>query len=126
MENKSSVKSFGILFAIVFLIIATWPLLNSEEIRIWSLVVSVIFLILGLIKSKILNPLNNFWIKLGEFLGKIVAPIVMLFIFFVIITPMSFLVKIMRKDLLNVKFDKNKSSYWIERDEDLGPMKNQF
>lgn len=126
MENKSSVKSFGILFAIVFLIIATWPLLNSEEIRIWSLVVSVIFLILGLIKSKILNPLNNFWIKLGELLGKIIAPIVMLFIFFVIITPMSFLVKIMRKDLLNVKFDKNKSSYWIERDEDLGPMKNQF
>tara|TARA_B100000963_G_C22561196_1_gene641437 strand:+ start:341 stop:721 length:381 start_codon:yes stop_codon:yes gene_type:complete len=126
MENKSSVKSFGILFAIVFLIIATWPLLNSEEIRIWSLVVSVIFLILGLIKSRILNPLNNFWIKLGEFLGKIVAPIVMLFIFFVIITPMSFLVKIMRKDLLNVKFDKNKSSYWIKRDEDLGPMKNQF
>ena len=126
MENKSSVKSFGILFAIVFLIIATWPLLNSEEIRIWSLVVSVIFLILGLIKSKILNPLNNFWIKLGELLGKIIAPIVMLFIFFVIITPMSFLVKIMRKDLLNVKFDKNKSSYWIKRDEDLGPMKNQF
>ena len=126
MENKSSVKSFGILFAIVFLIIATWPLLNSEEIRIWSLIVSVIFLILGLIKSRILNPLNNFWIKLGEFLGKIVAPIVMLFIFFVIITPMSFLVKIMRKDLLNVKFDKNKSSYWIKRDEDLGPMKNQF
>ncbi len=126
MENKSSVKSFGILFAIVFLIIATWPLLNSEEIRIWSLFVSVIFLILGLIKSKILNPLNNFWIKLGELLGKIIAPIVMLFIFFVIITPMSFLVKIMRKDLLNVKFDKNKSSYWIERDEDLGPMKNQF
>ena len=126
MENKSSVKSFGILFAIVFLIIATWPLLNSEEIRIWSLVVSVIFLILGLIKSRILNPLNNFWIKLGEFLGKIVAPIVLLFIFFVIITPMSFLVKIMRKDLLNVKFDKNKSSYWIKRDEDLGPMKNQF
>ena len=126
MENKSSVKSFGILFAIVFLIIATWPLLNSEEIRIWSLVVSVIFLILGLIKSKILNPLNNFWIKLGELLGKIIAPIVMLFIFFVIITPMSFLVKIMRKDLLNVKFDKNKSSYWIERDEDLGPMRNQF
>ena len=126
MENKSSVKSFGILFAIVFLIIATWPLLNSEEIRIWSLVVSVIFLILGLIKSKILNPLNNFLIKLCELLGKIIAPIVMLFIFFVIITPMSFLVKIMRKDLLNVKFDKNKSSYWIKRDEDLGPMKNQF
>ena len=126
MENKTSVRSFGILFAIVFLIIAIWPLINSAEIRLWSLLISTIFLILGLLKSKILVPLNNFWIRLGELLGKIIAPIVMLFVFFIIITPISFLVRIMKKDVLNLKFDKKLKSYWINRDKDLGPMKNQF
>ena len=126
METKSSVKSFGVLFSIVFLVIAIWPLQNSGDIRWWSLVVSSIFFVLGLINSKILLPLNNYWIKFGELLGKIIAPIVMLFIFFIVITPISILVKIFKKDLLNLKFDKKKDTYWIKRDKDLGPMKNQF
>ena len=126
MQPKSSVRSFGILFFIVFFLIGTWPLINSENPRAWSLILSFIFLLLALTKSKILIPLNNYWIKLGELLGKIIAPIVMLFIFFLIITPISFLVKIAKKDLLNLKLDPDKNSYWLKRDKDLGSMKNQF
>ena len=99
-------KSFGILFFFVFLIVGLWPLLNEKDIRIWSIVLSAIFLILGLTKSKILIPLNNYWIKLGEILGKIVAPIVMLIVFLGVVTPMAFLVKLFGKDLLNLKFNK--------------------
>ena len=126
MQPKNSVRSFGILFFIVFFLIGTWPLINGENSRVWSLILSFIFLLLGLTKSKFLIPLNNYWIKLGELLGKIIAPIVMLFIFFLIITPISFLAKLAKKDLLNLKLDPDKNSYWLKRDKDLGPMKNQF
>ena len=126
MKKQSSIKSFGILFFFVFLIIGLWPLLNDKEIRIWSIALSLIFLLLGLAKSKILIPINNYWIKLGEFLGKIIAPIVMLVVFLFVVTPMSFLVKIIGKDLLGLKFSKKTNSYWIKRENKLGPMKNQF
>ena len=126
MKEQTSVKSFGILFFLVFLIIGFWPKIAGDEIRLWSIIISIIFLVLGLINSKVLVPLNKYWIKLGEFLGKIIAPIVMLIIYFVIVTPIGLLLKIFQKDILNVKSDKNLNSYWIERDKDLGPMKNQF
>ena len=126
MKKQSSIKSFGILFFFVFLIIGFWPLLYDKEVRIWSIVVSLIFLLLGLIKSKILIPLNNYWIKLGEVLGKIVAPIVMLIVFLLVVTPMAFLVKVFGKDLLNLKFNKKIYSYWLNREKKLGSMKNQF
>ena len=126
MKKQSSIKSFGILFFFVFLIVGLWPLLNDNEIRIWSIVLSVIFLLLGLTKSKILIPLNNYWIKLGEILGKIVAPIIMLIVFLGVVTPMAFLVKLLGKDLLNLKFNKKINSYWLLRQKKLGPMKNQF
>ena len=124
--GSASIKSFGILFFFVFLIVGLWPLLNDNEIRIWSIVLSVIFLLLGLTKSKILIPLNNYWIKLGEILGKIVAPIIMLIVFLGVVTPMAFLVKLLGKDLLNLKFNKKINSYWLNRQKKLGPMKNQF
>ena len=126
MKEQTSVKSFGILFFLVFLIIGLWPKIAGDEIRLWSIIISIIFLVLGLINSKVLVPLNKYWIKLGEFLGKIIAPIVMLIIYFVIVTPIGLLLKIFQKDILNVKSDKKLNSYWIERDKDLGPMKNQF
>ncbi len=126
MKEQTSVKSFGILFFLVFLIIGFWPKIAGDEIRLWSIIISIIFLVLGLINSKVLVPLNKYWIKLGEFLGKIIAPIVMLIIYFVIVTPIGLLLKIFQKDILNVRSDKNLNSYWIERDKDLGPMKNQF
>jgi len=118
-------KSFGIVFSIFFLIIALYPLVNGDGIRVWSIIVSLIFLFLGLIKSKILTPLNKIWFKFGIFLGKIVSPLVMGVIFFLVVTPIGILMKILKKDLLNLKFNNNKS-YWIEKNEPKSKMKNQF
>jgi len=125
MEKKNSNRSFGILFFVVFLIISLWPLLKGNDLRIWSLIISILFLILGLLKSKFLTPLKRIWIKFGELLGKIISPIILAIVFFIVITPIGLFMKILRKDLLNIKFTKDKS-YWIKRDKDLGPMKNQF
>ena len=123
--KKSSDKSFGILFSIVFFIISVWPLLAGENIRIWSLVISIIFLILGLLNSKFLGPLNNSWIKLGEILGRVIAPIVMAIIYFIILTPLSLLIKLFGKDLLQLKFS-NVNSYWIKRKKNINTMNKQF
>ena len=121
----SSNRSFGIVFFVVFLLIALYPLIHNEEIRIWSLIISLIFLILGLINSKILNPLNKLWFKFGILLGKIVSPIIMGIIFFLVVTPIGFIMRILGKDLLNLKFNTNKS-YWIEKTGPKSKMKNQF
>ena len=118
-------RSFGIVFFIVFLIIAIYPLIDGGVIRQWSLIISVIFLFLGLLNSKILNPLNKVWFKFGIFLGKIISPLVMGIIFFLVVTPIGILMRILNKDLLNLKFNK-KSSYWIEKNEPKSKMKNQF
>ena len=118
-------KSFGIIFSIVFLIIAIWPLLSTSEIRYWSLVISVIFLILGLIKSKILTPLNKIWFKIGITLGNLISPLVMGIVFFLVVTPISIIMKILGKDLLNLKKNNNKS-YWIEKNKQKTEMKKQF
>ncbi len=126
MKNeKTSNKSFGILFFIVFLIIGLWPILSSNDVRLWSLAISVIFLILGLINSSILEPFKNSWIKLGELLGKIIAPIVMGLVFFTVLTPISFILRIFGKDLLKIKYLKDKT-YWIKREKNVGSMKKQF
>ena len=121
----SSNRSFGIVFFIVFLIISLYPLLNSENIRIWSLIISVIFLILGLFNSKFLNPLNKIWFKFGLLLGKIISPVVMGFIFYFIVTPIALLMRILQKDLLNLRFNKN-NTYWIKKSGPKSKMKNQF
>jgi len=118
-------RSFGIVFFIVFLLIAIYPLINQGELRIWSVLISLLFLILGIINSKILTPLNKAWFKFGIFLGKIISPIVMGVIFFLVVTPIAFLMRILKKDLLNLKYNKN-SSYWIEKTDPKSTMKNQF
>tara|TARA_Y100001970_G_scaffold293877_1_gene444166 strand:+ start:63 stop:440 length:378 start_codon:yes stop_codon:yes gene_type:complete len=125
MKKISSNRSFGILFFIVFLLIAIWPILNGETFRIWALVISTIFLILGSLNSRILTPLNKAWVKFGELLGMVIAPIVMAVIYFIIITPIGLLMRLLGKDLLNMKFNKNKS-YWIKREKNIGSMKKQF
>ena len=100
-------RSFGIVFCIVFLIIALYPLTNIGEIRIWALIISICFLILGLIKSTFLTPLNKLWFKFGIFLGKIISPLVMGIIFFLVVTPIAILMRLLGKDLLNLKFSNN-------------------
>jgi len=121
----SSNRSFGIVFFFVFLIISLWPLLNDNPLRIWSIYVSLIFLALGIINSKILKPLNILWFKFGLFLGSILAPIIMGIVFFIIVSPTGLLMKIFGKDLLNYKYNKNKS-YWINRNKQKSSMKQQF
>ena len=121
----SSNRSFGILFFIVFLLIAFWPILNEEKIRIWSIILAIIFIILGLKNSKLLTPLNILWFKFGILLGKIVSPLIMSIIFFFVVTPIGLLMRILNKDLLNLKFN-NKDSYWIKKNDYKSKMKDQF
>ena len=121
----SSNRSFGIVFFVVFLIIALYPLINDGNIRLWSLFVSLAFLVLGLLNSKFLSPLNKIWFKFGLFLGKIISPIVMGLIFFLVVTPIGILMRILKKDLLNLKMNNNKS-YWIEKSGPKSKMRNQF
>ena len=121
----SSNRSFGIVFFVVFLLIALYPLINSEEVRAWSIIVSLIFLILGLINSKILSPLNKIWFKFGIYLGKIISPIIMGIIFFLVVTPIGLIMRLLKKDLINLKYNQNES-YWIEKKGPKSKMKNQF
>ena len=121
----SSNRSFGIVFFIVFLLIATYPLLKGNDVRIWSLLISFGFLILGLMNSKILSPLNKLWFKFGLILGKIISPLIMGIIFFVVVTPIGVVMRVLKKDLLNLKYNQ-KETYWIEKTGPKSKMKNQF
>ena len=126
MHKKSSNKSFGILFFVIFLGLGLWPLTNDKNLNIYLIIISIIFLILGLLNSKLLSPLNSLWIKFGELLGKIIAPVVMAIIYFFILTPISLMVRLFGKDLLGLKFSKQLKTYWIKRKKDLGSMNKQF
>ena len=121
----SSNRSFGIVFFIVFLLIALYPLLKDNDLRIWSLIISFIFLALGLINSKILTPLNKLWFKFGLLLGRFVSPLIMGIIFFVVVTPIGIIMRLLKKDLLNLKYNK-KETYWIDKSGPKSKMKNQF
>ena len=121
----SSNRSFGIVFFIVFLLIALYPILKDNDLRIWSLVISFIFLILGLINSKILTPLNRLWFKFGLLLGKFISPLIMGIIFFIVVTPIGIIMRLLKKDLLNLKYNK-KETYWIDKSGPKSKMKNQF
>tara|TARA_B100000427_G_C15344227_1_gene522568 strand:+ start:95 stop:481 length:387 start_codon:yes stop_codon:yes gene_type:complete len=121
----SSNRSFGLVFFAFFLIIGLWPIFEYEQVRIWSIIAALIFLILGILDSKYLTPLNRFWMKFGLFLGKIISPIVMGIVFFLVVTPIGILMKIFGKDLLNTKYKKNES-YWVYRKDKFGSMKRQF
>jgi len=131
MLNKSKIqmssnRNFGLVFFIVFLLLGFWPLINGEEIQFWSVIISMIFLFFGIINSKLLTPLNLLWFRFGILLGSIFAPIVMMFVFFLVVTPIGFAMRIMGKDLLNKKRDKKKETYWVNREKSAGSMKRQF
>ncbi len=119
-------RNFGLLFFVVFLILGLFPLLTNEPVRAWAVILSLFFLILALFKSKLLSPLNKLWFKFGIALGSIIAPIVMLFIFFIVITPIGLLLRVLGKDLLNKKYNNKINTYWINRNMPLGSMKRQF
>ena len=128
MKNKkikiSSNRSFGLVFCAIFLIISIWPLLDDKDIRIWSLIVSLIFLILGILNSNLLKPFNKIWFKFGIFLGKIVSPIIMGLVYFLVVTPTGFIMRFLGKDLLKLKKNKN-NTYWLAKNYKSN-MKDQF
>ena len=124
--NISSNRSFGLVFFVIFLIVALWPLKYEEDIRLWSLVISIIFFILGVINSKLLTPLNKLWFKFGILLGSIVSPIIMGIVYFTVVTPTGVLMRLLGKDLLRTSKIKNTSTYWIKRDKQKNTMKKQF
>ena len=127
MKNKkSSNRSFGILFFVVFLILGLWPLFKSQNPSIFLLCISGVFLILGFLNSKILTPLNKLWIRFGILLGKIVSPIVMGVVYFGVVTPIGIIMRLFGKDILNLEINKNKSTYWLPKDKIKSEMKNQF
>jgi len=121
----SSNRSFGIVFFVVFLLISVYPLLNDQNLKFWSLIIAIIFLALGLLNSKILTPLNKIWFKFGLFFGRIVSPIVMSIVFFFVVTPIALIMRILDKDILNLKKNNN-NTYWIEKSGPKSKMKNQF
>ena len=118
-------RSFGIVFFVVFLLVSLYPLINGDNVRFWSLAISGIFLILGILNSNLLTPLNKIWFKFGILLGRIISPIVMGIIFFLVVTPIAFIMRLLGKDLLNLKYSDNQS-YWIEKYGPKSKMKNQF
>ena len=127
MDNVKigSNRSFGIVFFVVFLLIGFYPLLNEGNLRIWSVIISIVFFILGLVNSKILSPLNKVWFRFGLFLGKIISPLIMGIIFFFVVTPIGIFLRIIKKDIINLKFNSDKS-YWIKKSKIKSKMKNQF
>ena len=126
MKSQSSNRSFGLLFFIVFIVVGLWPVIKGETANIYLILISLFFLIFGLINSKILSPFNKAWIKFGEILGLIIAPIIMALVYFIILTPISLIVRMFGKDLLGLKFMKKQDTYWIKRVKKLGTMKKQF
>ena len=126
MKPQSSNRSFGLLFFLVFIILGLWPLKNSGNLNYYFIGISVVFLFLGIINSKLLSPFNKTWIKLGEILGLIIAPIVMFMVYFIFLTPISLIVRMFGKDLLNINFNKRLDSYWVKRKKKFGSMRKQF
>ena len=122
----SSNRSFGLVFFAVFLILALWPLKYEEDIRLWSLVLSIIFFILGIFNSKLLTPLNKLWFKFGILLGSIVSPIIMGIVYFLVVTPIGVFMRLLGKDLLKTSKVKSASTYWIKRNKQQSTMKKQF
>ena len=125
MKNKNKNRGFGILFFIVFLILAFWPVKNNCNVNIYFLCISAVFLILGIFNSKILSPLNRAWIKFGTYLGIFISPIVMAIIYFFVLTPISLILRFFRKDILSLRLN-HQTSYWVKRKSNIGNMKNQF
>ena len=126
MKSQSSNRSFGLLFFIVFIVVGLWPVIKGETANIYLILISLFFLIFGLINSKILSPFNKAWIKFGEILGIIIAPIIMALVYFVILTPVSLVVRVIGKDLLGLKFKNKQQTYWINRKKNMGSMRKQF
>jgi len=126
MEKLSSNRSFGIVFFIFFLILSLFPLLKNNQVNFYFLVTALVFLILGLLNAKILTPLNKYWVKFGDILGKFVSPIIMFLIYFFTVFPVNLLLRLFNKDVMYLKLHKKNKSYWIKKEVNDTNMNNQF
>ena len=126
IHKVSSNRSFGFLFFVVFFAISFWPLISQGDLRLWAFILSLVFLVLGVLNSRFLTPLNKLWFKFGILLGSIVSPIVMGAVFFIIVTPMGLIMRFLGKDLLRINKNRTISTYWINRDKQKNSMKKQF
>ena len=124
--ESGSEKSFGIVFAFIFLLISLYPLVDNKDVRLWSVIISLIFFLLAYVVPKVLSIPNKLWFRLGMFLGAVFTPIVMALVYFTTVVPIGLIMRLMGKDLLRQKLDKSTKSYWIERNEPMGSMKDQF
>jgi len=124
--KMSSEKGFGLVFAVVFFLIGFFPVMNAGTVRLWALIVAFGFLVLAYLAPRLLSVPNKLWFKLGMALGAVVAPIVMALVYFVSIVPIGLIIRLTGKDPLRRKLDQNAKTYWIERDQPVGTMKDQF
>ena len=125
MNKDKKNKQFGYLFFFVLSFISIFIFFNSNKINYILISLSLIFLIITIVRPILFYGISNIWIKFGELLGKFISPLVMMLIFFLFLTPLSFIVRMMGKDLLNTKFSKQKS-YWIKREKNIGTMDKQY
>ncbi len=125
----SSNRSFGLVFAVVFFLIGLFPLLGSGSVRLWSLGLGAAFLIVSLLRPQVLQPLNKLWTRFGLLLNKIVSPVMLAALFFLVVTPTGLLMRLFSGNPLKPCFDRKAESYWVKRDPP-GPkpesMSNQF
>jgi hypothetical protein len=124
--ESGSEKSFGIVFTIVFLLVGLYPLVNNKDILLWALITALIFFLLAYMAPKVLALPNKLWFKFGLALGAVVAPVVMALVYFTTVVPIGLIMRLMGKDMLRQKLDKNAKTYWIERDQPMRSMRDQF
>lgn len=127
--KMGSEKSFGLVFAAVFLIIALWPLMGGSMPRLWALAIAAVFAGLGMWRPRTLAPLNRLWFRFGLLLNKIVSPLVMGILYYVTVVPTGLIMRALGRDPLRVKPDPEATSYWIEVDREqaaASSMRNQF
>lgn len=124
--KQGSNKNFGYVFSFIFFLIGFFPLFFDGSPRLWSICIGLVMISITLLKASLYQTPNYLWFKLGILLGRVVSPIIMVLIFFLIIFPTGLLLRLFRKDVLGLRFDKNKKTYWVHRDEPMQSMKNQF
>ncbi len=124
-NNMRSNKFFGLIFCFIFLLISFYPIINGGNIRVWALIISLIFFVLSSFFSVYLTSLKIIWIKIGTFIGLFISPLIIAVIFFLVVTPISLLLKLLNKDILNLRFNGD-NTYWRERKNYTVNMEKQF
>lgn len=124
--KQNDLKKFALIWSLIFLIVSIWPLFYSNEIRLWAVVIMLIFGAIAFLRPSLLNSFYKIWVKVGEFIGSIISKVIMAILFYGMFTPVALILRLLGKDLLGKKLDKNSSSYWVKRETQPGSLKNQF